>query len=324
MLHKTLIICLSLLALLNAPPTFAKFGFLDDLIRKTAKVADDVPLKHTDEIAQRLQRSGIADDILEKNLKKAGKLTDGMDDVARKAAKAAEARRLLKLSLGNTDAKLFKHLDTLDDAGRSTAMVLAKGGQELAQTLPDLALRGRLIRKGGADVVAAVGAHGQDAAKAALRFDAALDAGKIIVPAGKHAPTLADFGKAMTRFGSGSWQFWQKNVRPHWKIWLASGALTAYVLDPEGFQNAAGELTEEGIKHLTQLAGTAAAAAIRGVGEGSGQAMEDIGRAVTDTYFSNSYRIAGAVLVLLLLSLLFKRVRYYAFKPFRWLNKTPS
>ncbi|WP_177428647.1 hypothetical protein, partial [Candidatus Venteria ishoeyi] len=63
---------------------------------------------------------------------------------------------------------------------------------------------------------------------------------------------------------------------------------------------------------------------IRGVGEGSGQAMEDIGRAVTDTYFSNPYRIAGVTLVLLLLSLLFKRVRYYAFKPFRWLNKTPS
>ncbi|SEH08518.1 Uncharacterised protein [Candidatus Venteria ishoeyi] len=52
--------------------------------------------------------------------------------------------------------------------------------------------------------------------------------------------------------------------------------------------------------------------------------MEDIGRAVTDTYFSNPYRIAGVTLVLLLLSLLFKRVRYYAFKPFRWLNKTPS
>lgn len=300
-----------------------KLGLLEDLIRKGARLGDDVPLNQADAVAARLARSGAADDFLEQSLRRSGKNLDELSAGARKAARAAEAGRILKAVSNGMDPALVRQLDNLDEAAKGTALMLAQGSRTLARNVPDIAVRGRLVKAGGADMLAALGMHGDDVTRSAMRLNAALDAGRVMVPAGRRVPTLTDFGKAMTRFGAGSKKFWDTTIRPHWKIWLASGALTAYILDPEGFQNATGELTEAGFQALTQLAGEAAAGAIRGVGEGSGAAAEAITQSLRETIFASPYSIAGVVAFLLLMSLFFKRVRYYALAPFRWLNRSP-
>lgn len=315
-----LILCLFSLPL----ETSAKAGFFAGLIRKSANVGDDIPLHQADEVAARLARSGIGEEFLENSARKSGKMLDGMDDAARKALRAREAKRILQAMSGGLDPKFVRQLDNLDDAGRATGLMLANGSQTLTRNVPDIAMRGRLLKTGGTDMVAAIGLHGDDLAHTAMRLDAVLDAGTIIVPAGKRIPTLADLGKAMTRFGHGSKQFWDRFVKPHWKIWLASGALTAYLLNPEDFQNAAGELTAVGFQHLTELAGVAAAGAVRGISNGSGHALESVTRSVTDNLLSSWYNIAGFILFIMLISLFFRRVRYYAFAPIRWLMRTPK
>ncbi len=46
-------------------------------------------------------------------------------------------------------------------------------------------------------------------------------------------------------------------------LFTASGALAAYLINPEYFQDRAGDLTEAGLKHLTEFVGEVAASAIR-------------------------------------------------------------
>jgi hypothetical protein len=99
----------------------------------------------------------------------------------------------------------------------------------------------------------------------------------------------------MTKSSQASWQFWKTYVQPHWKLWLGSGALAAYLVNPEAFQNASAQLTEAGFQHLTELAGEVTAAAIRGTGQGAGQATYQVGRAVQETYFNGWQGFAAAV-----------------------------
>ena len=119
----------------------------------------------------------------------------------------------------------------------------------------------------------------------------------------------------MTRSGDASWTFWKNYVQPHWKIWLGTGALAAYLAAPDTFQDAAGRLTESGFQRLTELGGTAAAAAIRGIGKGSGKAAETVKHALA---------ITGTVLLGLVLILMIRRFRHFIMEPFRWLHGIPA
>src|SRR5690606_14992921 len=96
----------------------------------------------------------------------------------------------------------------------------------------------------------------------------------------------ADFASALTRHGDATWNFWKQFVQPHWKLWTASGALAAYLANPEYFQDAAGGLTEAGFQRLTELMGEVTAAAIRGIGKGSDTAADAVSSAVRESYFA--------------------------------------
>ncbi len=301
-------------------------GVMDDLVRGTARVADDIPVKRIDDLVAELSKSRAAREAIDTELRKAGRLT-GTGDAVRGTARSDEVLRLLRSATSELDPNVIRRIEQLDDASRDVALVLARGGEEFTRTLPDLATRGRLLREGGAETVGAVGMFGPDAARAALRLDEAIRGGSIIVKDGTRAVTLADFGNVMTRSGNASWQFWKEFVQPHWKIWAASGALAAYLANPEYFQDAAGQLTEAGFKHLTEFAGEVAAAAIRGVGQGSGNAAEKVTSAAQDTFLHGdkwAYAVVGTLVFLGGVSLLFRRVRYWLFRPLRWLNQKPA
>ena len=222
---------------------------------------------------------------------------------------------------------MIRELENLNEATRESALVLARGGHDVAAVLPDLAIRGQFLKEGGAETVAAIGLHGPEAARAALRLDEAIKSGSLVVREGQRAVKLADFGAAMLRTGEGGWRFWQTYVVPHWKLWLAGGALAAYLADPEYFQTKAGDLTERGFQKLIELLGVLSARAIQGAGEGAKKAAEDTGKAAIDSFFTgwNSVtRILGLLILLFVVSLLFRRIRYFVLLPFYWLQSSPA
>jgi len=301
-------------------------GVWDDLIRGTARVADEVPVKKVDDLVAELGQSRAAREAIDAELRNTGRLAKA-DDVLRGVARSDEILRLLRSATADLHPSVMRRIEQLDNASREAALLVAKGGHDLRRAVPDLAARGRLVREGGAETIAAVGMFGPDAARAAMRMDEAIKAGTVVVKPGSRAVSVADFGNVMTRFGDASWKFWNTYIQPHWKLWLASGALAAYLANPEYFQDAAGQLTEAGFRHLTEFAGEVAASAIRGVGEGSGRAVKEIAEATRDTVFSPQYGVyslIGTVIFLAGISLCFRRVRSWAIRPLRWLNQAPK
>lgn len=301
-------------------------GVMDDLVRGTARVADEVPVKKLDELVAEMGKSRAAREAVDTELRKAGWLPETKKG-AQSSVRSDEVLRLLRSATSDLDPSVIRRLEQLDGASRDVALVLAKGGDDLTRAVPDLATRGRLVREGGAETVAAVGMFGPDAGRAALRLDEAVKGGSLIVKDGGRAVTVADFGNAMTRYGDASWKFWKEYVQPHWKLWAASGALAAYLTNPGDFQDAAGKLTRAGFQHLTEFGGEISASAIRGVGDGSGRAFEKVTKATRETYFNSKngvYAVIGTVVFLFCVSLFFRRVRWWVLWPLQWLNQRPT
>jgi hypothetical protein len=310
--------------LLGGGATWVSAGLWDTLVRRTAGVADDIPVSQTDEVAEALSRNRkLVDDAIDARMGKAGKLSEGMDDAARNASRATEITRALTSATRRLDPGLLRRIDDLDEAGRKTALVLAEGSQKVASVVPDLASRARFLERGGANTVAAVGLFGDDAARSALRLDSAIQAGKVISPAGVRRVTLADFGRLLTTGGEGAWKFWNTKVLPHWGKWLAGGALAAFLVAPEQFIDAAGNLTENGFQRIGELLGEVTAAAIRGVGEGAGGAVKRVQGAIYETYFSGWKGLAAGIGTFALLILLFPRTRWLVTRPLVWLCRKP-
>ena len=318
-------VLIGLPTLISANPVYAQRAakVLDEVIRGTARVAEDVPVGRVDNVLADLSKSRSARETIDAEIRTAGGGVEASDAI-RGTARSREVFRLLRAATGYVDHAHIKTLEQLDEGTREAALILAKGGEELRRSVPDIAMRARLLREGGPDTVAAIGILGPDAAKAAIRLDEAMRAGNVVVRAGDKAVTLAHFGMAMNRFGDASWTFWKDYIQPHWKLWAATGALAAYLANPEYFQNAAGKLTETGFKHLTEFVGVAAAGAIRGIGTGAGTAADNVTKAATDTFLDRRhgvYAIIGAISVLFVLSFFFRRVRAWALTPLRWLQQ---
>jgi len=311
-----------ILLLTSLLPSIAASFPWKTFIQGTARVADDVPVNKADDVAQSLARSKNAMRKLDADLLQAGKLTDQMDDAARAAARNTAMLKALEKAIPDNPA-LLREIKALDNASQEAAVVLAKGGQSMTRVMPDITGRGQLLKRGGADVVAAVGLHGDDAARAAMRLDTAIQGGSLIIPAGKRMVTLEDFGRVMAKTGESGWQFWQKYVQPHWKLWLGSGALAVYLNDPEQFQDAAGNLSEAGFRHLGLLMGEVSAGAIRGISQGTTEVVEKVVVETTAGFLQSWQGFFSGLLILFGISLLFGRVRYYVLWPFRWLNNKP-
>jgi len=288
------------------PSRDCRAGGWQAVLRKAVKVADDVPLNKTDDVATRLAKSDVVRESLERQLRQSGELVGSIDDVARTAAIA----RRLKRSASGFDPSFIKQLDELVGAEKSAALILIEGGQRVSTAVPDIVRRGQFLQRGGAETVAAIGLFGDDAATAALKLDAAIKAGKLISPKGLRPATVADLGKLLVEGGEGSWKFVSTKILPHWDKWLVGGALAAFLIDPEGFINVTGDLTEADTRRLTELVGEALSRAITGVAQGSGDATQKIGGAIWTSYFTEWRKgLAAAIGTLAFVVLVFPRPR---------------
>lgn len=303
-------------------PNQAHAGRLDGLLRRATRVADDMPVGSVDEMAERLAKSGAAREAVEAELRRSGKLSPSLDDAARAARRAAETETALRAAMSGFDPTTARAAESLDPAARETALMICRGGDQIATTIPDLAARSRFLQAAGPDAVAAAGMFGRPAADAAIRLDMALRAGEVVCLPGKRAATVADFGRLMTTYGSPGNAFWQRYVLPHWKAWLGSGALAWYLIDPDGFMDQAGGLTEEGFRRLTEVGGALAASAIRGTAQGGGAAVDHVARAASDSYLIGWRGVVPFIATIFILAIAFPRTRRSILRPLRWLCTT--
>jgi hypothetical protein len=288
-------------------------------------MSDDVPIRHADELVEHVGQSRVLQRSLDDMLEHSGKISHHASVAARAAARSEAVGRLLRETVGHGDPSLLKTVMRMDDVSRNTALVLARGSRTLNEAIPDIALRGRLLRAGGGEALAAVGLYGDDALRSAVRVNEAIVAGTLRAPQGVRAVSLEDFGRAMTRYDGASWSFWQRYVRPHWGKWLGGGALGAYLISPETFQDAAGALSELGFEELTKLVGAASAGAIRGAaqgGEAAGQAVSEAAQDAASSFSATT--LLGVLVSLIAVAFCLRRTRYYLLRPFVWLNRKPA
>jgi hypothetical protein len=298
--------------------------FIETLTRVTVNVPADVPIRYSDETLELLGRSKPVKNMTDNGIPKKSDFPDTTSDNARQAVRRDEILAPLRQGL-EAHPQLLKRIETLDETSQQTALVLLNGGQRLSSAVPDIAIRSKLLRTGGGELVASAGLYGEDFVNSALRIQSALDAGALVSPASKRAITLADFSRTIGKMGQGGLDFFNKNIRPNWKQWLGSGLLAWWILDPEGFQDTAGKITYEGTKRINELAGDIIASSADGVVEGSANALRNIMSRARSTFREQgALGFAGIMVLLALGSLSFKRVRYYAGAPFRWLNRMPE
>ena len=298
-------------------------NLLSDLVRGTAKVGPEVPIKKVDDLIADISKFRGPKEAVDAELKKTGKLFDEASEIG-KAARANEVMGLLRNATTKLDPSLIKKIEQLEPSSREIALILARGGEEISKSVPDLLARGQLLRNGGTETVAAVGIFGSEAAKTALRLGEAIKGGTLVLRPGTRAVTVADFGLILIREGNASWSFWNKYIQPNWKLWAGSGALAAYLVNPEYFQDKIGDITEGGVTIITDIMGAAGKGFIDGLGKGADKAGTAVAVAIKDSILSSVYAVIALLLVIIVsLSFAFKRIRCWVLWPFHWLNTTP-
>jgi len=293
-------------------------------MRKAAGVADNVPVRGADDLARTMGNSRAGREALENSARRITRSTD-----------PAVLQNTLRTQLNSIDPALVRYADELGTMQQQYLLVAGRGATTTRTQLPDMLQRAAFIERGGADTLVAIGMHGDGLARSAMRLDAAIQGGRVISPTGMRQATLQDFGRLFTTHGDAAHTFWTRYVVPHWNSWLIGGAagcaLAWYLIDPEGFMDTAGNLTEEGFKRLGEVAGHAAAGLIKGISEGATTAAEKIGDAATEsmrkaasTMFFSWSGFVGSIVILFGIACCIPFTRYYVLRPFRFLFRSPS
>lgn len=278
------------------------------LLRQLGRVADDVPIRNLDEIAESRLAASKGRELLER----AGRAE--YDDFGKLAGKAQRAWADV---LQGLPPGVIKEVESLPVDRQLAILPLARGAKVVGTQVGDLALRNRLLREGGAELLSAVGRY-EDLAEDAIRFDAALRGGRLLSPAGSPPVTLADFGRFFHEHGDRARNFWVKYVRPHWQLWLGGTALTALLLAPDEYIDGLGNLTRAGLEKIGKTGGKALAAVLSGVAqgavEGTGQALRGTMSSIARTVIANVWNFLATILLGTLMLLAVRPIRKRIFK----------
>ena len=114
--------------------------------------------------------------------------------------------------------------------------------------------------------------------------------------------------------GSGAAEFFSKYLKPHYKELAAAGLVSAYLVAPERFHDAAGHLTESATWELTRLGIEVGSAASRGFWNGIRSKFDE----------NPVFSLVGIVAILTCLVLTLPRVRWHLFRAIRPLFTTPT
>jgi hypothetical protein len=306
-----------LILIFTGPIAGAPASMWDDLIRSGAK-GDEAfrAAGRAERVAAELSKGGAAGRALSHE---AGEVADA-------AARSRRLQALLTATLHQPDPALLRQIQALAPAELEAAVVLGRGGRRLIEAVPDVAGRARMLRDGGADLVGAVGLHGDDLAREASRLDALVLGGKIPARIADQA-ALARFAEVMRAGDGGAWKFWQQYVKPHWGKWVAGGAFAAYLASPETFHDALGNLTKEGTRRVGEIVGAAVGGVIEGSAEGAKSAAGKVWQRFSAHYLHGPgawIAWLGLALMCWVLGMLLPRTRRVCLAPLAWLFRKPK
>jgi len=123
-----------------------------------------------------------------------------------------------------------------------------------------------------------------------------------------------EYKDVVRKTGSGAAEFFSKYLKPHYKELAAAGLVSAYVVAPERFHDAAGHLTESATRELTRLGIEVGGAASRGFWNGIRSKVDE----------SPVFSLFGIVAILTCLALTLPRVRWHLFRAIRPLFTAPT
>lgn len=224
-------------------------------LRKIARVADDVPISKLDDAATEVASSRFARELVEK----AGARVDDVADRAR------AIRKLLADASDGLPPALLKEVDSLEGPAQETLAVLARGSKKIGAAIPDVAERSRLIKEGGAGTLLVVGRY-EDLAEDALSFATDARLGKLPTPSNGNL-SLRDFDEFFIKQGDRAKNFWDKSVRPNWKLWLGTTALATVLATPDEYLDQAGELLHGAALKIARVGGKTLGGALDAGGE---------------------------------------------------------
>jgi len=290
-------------------------GFVDDLVRAVSRGGNNLPpkLRGSDDIAKRLRLNPETAQAARRNL----------DSAVPSVKKPKQVADLIDGFLASPSPELRKRIAQLAPDQLDEIVVLGRGSRVVAEGVGDSVQTARLLREGGIDLAAAAGLYGDEVVDEAIRIDALLRSGKLASPQGFRKATLQDFGKMIVNGGKAGWKFYRDSIKPYWKEWLAGGALAAYLVAPDQFTDAVGNLSEEGSTILGQLGGAALAGMLKGAAESEEEADEELKPVLAEHYFAGWKSVSawfGLILLVGFAGLFFRRTRRILLKPFRWLN----
>lgn len=223
-------------------PTVSQAGVFRTVIRKAAKVSDETPLKALDETAGPETRK-MARELVEDGRK--------IDRISYSRLLGKQVENALSVT---ADPSLLRTVNTLDDAGKETVLLLCRGGNNVSQAIPDIARRANFLKTMDADTLCVLGRY-DNLAREAETMNLYLSTNKIAIPKGMRHVTMGDFGNFFRKNGEAGVEWWQKNVRPHWKAWAAGGALAAILILPESYTDYIIEKAADGSVKIVHAGG---------------------------------------------------------------------
>ena len=289
----------------------------EDLIRSGAKGDEAVRAAgRAERVASELSKGGAAGRALSREV----------GEVADAAVRSRRLQAMIEATLHQPDPALLRQIQALAPAEMEAAVVLARGSRRLIEAVPDVAGRARMLREGGADLVGAVGLHGDELAREASRLDALVLGGQVPARIADQA-ALARFAEVMRRGDGGAWRFWQQYVKPHWKKWVAGGAFATYLVNPEFYHDALGNLTKEGTRRVGEIVGAAVGGVIEGSAEGAKSAAGKVWQKFSAHYLHGPgawIAWMGLALMCWFLGMLLPRTRRFCLAPVAWLFRKPK
>lgn len=226
-------------------------------------------LNESDEVAQMLSRRSpaVADEAA---LARRFDRLQGVNESLRAEFRSLPvADRRLVVELGEGAQNLLRRMPA--DEGMALLQQLDAGGLAQARTYGDFVFDGAQWLR--SDEVAqaltsrALAPEEVAALTRILKLKGAPEAirGEDVVPLWR---------SVVRRTGEGAGKFWKADIEPHKAKWLAGGLLITYLVMPEKFHDAAGNLTEYAIRNLSEMGVSVASAAGRGAVNGPIEAFQ--------------------------------------------------
>lgn len=171
--------------------------------------------------------------------------------------------RALMRFLYHADTNLARAVDAADPALRRATLEALAGARAIERAIPANPLRrAEIVDRGGVELLRAAARPVDGLGDALLLLDGSMRAGRLPENA------LARFGSALDTQGDSFAQAWRTHIVPNWELVVAGGLVTAFLIEPEQFIDAAGRLTAHAVAAFTDLGIEVGASVAEGIWQG--------------------------------------------------------